>query len=249
VYQVYARPGLSVIASLSYAIPLMIGSVVVIAWAALPLTAFLMLWATCNLIYTTLALIFMLRLSRPRLSGGVDALRGLMVLAAPLGVGALLLGEETGAQFNLIPLSGGRNTIAGVVTGETDIGVLPSGSVVSAGDAVRALLVWDDKNPIPDQLANAPTMNGHFGTDAPPLVSSRAFGIHSSTIEDAPDAFAKLVETGKAAFDDPAFAEAAEKANQPLEILDYGGLEECNAAAESMIELAQRYKDLLAGNA
>jgi tripartite-type tricarboxylate transporter receptor subunit TctC len=170
-------------------------------------------------------------------------------LPHPASIGALLLGEETGAQFNLIPLSGGRNTIAGVVTGETDIGVLPSGSVVSAGDAVRALLVWDDKNPIPDQLANAPTMNGHFGTDAPPLVSSRAFGIHSSTIEDAPDAFAKLVETGKAAFDDPAFAEAAEKANQPLEILDYGGLEECNAAAESMIELAQRYKDLLAGNA
>ena len=43
------------------------------------------------------------------------------------------------AQFNMIPLAGGRNTIAGVVTGEMDFGVLPSGGIAAAGEAVRTL--------------------------------------------------------------------------------------------------------------
>lgn len=168
-------------------------------------------------------------------------------LPHPASIGALLLGEHSGAAFNLIPVSGGRNTIAAVVTGETDIGVLPSGSVASAGEAVRALLVWSDTNPIPDKLNDAPTMNGHFGTSFPALVSSRAFAIHPQTIEQSPDAFARLTETGKQAFDDPAFREAAQKAKQPLEILDYGDLEACTAAAKDMIALAKKYKPLLTG--
>ena len=100
-------------------------------------------------------------------------------LPHPASIGALLLAEHTGAQFNLIPLSGGRNTLAGVVTGETDFGVLPSGSVASAGESVRTLALWDDTNPMPEKLNNAPTINQHFGTSFPALVSARAFGIHT----------------------------------------------------------------------
>lgn len=170
-------------------------------------------------------------------------------LPHPASIGALLLAEHTGIDVNLIPLSGGRNTIAGVVTGETDLGVLPSSSIVSAGGSVIPLLVWGDKNPAPDKLSNAPTMNGKYGTGFPPLVSARAFAIHSATIKSAPDAYAKLVATGKATFDDPAFAEAAVKAKQPLETLDYGDLDACNKAAASMIDLAKKYQGLLTGKA
>jgi tripartite-type tricarboxylate transporter receptor subunit TctC len=168
-------------------------------------------------------------------------------LPHPASIGALLLAEHTGATFNLVPLSGGRNTIAGVVTGEVDVGVLPSGGVVGAGEALKTLLVWDDNNPMPGELNDAPTINAHYGTSFPPLVSSRAFAIHSKVIEEQPEVFEILNSTAKAAAEDPAWPEAAEAAKQPLEILSYGGIEECNEAAASMIELAERYKGLLTG--
>lgn len=168
-------------------------------------------------------------------------------LPHPASIGMLLLAEHTGAQVNLIPLSGGRNTIAGVVTGETDIGVLPSGSVSSAGDAVRTLTVWADSNPIPDQLNNAPTVNQHFGTSFPPLVSARAFALHTKAINDNPEAFDILNSTAKQAFDDPAWPEAADKAKQPLALLNYGDRDACTKMAGGMIELAKRYKGLLSG--
>lgn len=170
-------------------------------------------------------------------------------LPHPASIGALLLAEHTGAQLNLVPLSGGRNTIAGVVTGEMDFGVLPSGGIAAAGDALRTLAVWDDQNPMPDKLSGAPTVNAHFGTSFPSLVSARAFGIHTAAIESHPDRLQTLIDTSKAAFEDPAWQEAAREAGQPLEILNYGGLEECTAYVNSMIELATRYKDLMSGRA
>lgn len=168
-------------------------------------------------------------------------------LPHPASIGALLLAEHTGAQFNLIPLSGGRNTIAGVVTGETDIGVLPSGSVAAAGESVRTLAVWDDANPMPGKLSNAPTVNQHFGTSFPALVSARAFGIHTKAIQDYPDRFEKLQTTAKQAFDDPAWLEAAKEGGQPLEIVKYGDLAACTTYVNGMIEVSKRYKSLLTG--
>ena len=65
-------------------------------------------------------------------------------MAHPASIGLLALGEATGADFNLIPLSGGKNTIAGAVTGEVDFSVLTSGSVIAAGEAVKTLLVFGE---------------------------------------------------------------------------------------------------------
>ncbi len=56
---------------------------------------------------------------------------GMSRLAHPASLGALALGRKTGVNMNLIPLSGGRNTRAGVATGEVDIGALPSGGIVN----------------------------------------------------------------------------------------------------------------------
>ena len=170
-------------------------------------------------------------------------------LPHPASIGALLLAEHTGAQFNLVPLSGGRNTIAGVVTGEMDFGVLPSGGVAQTGEGLRTLAVWDEQNPMPDRLNNAPTINEHFQTSFPPLVSARAFGIHTAAIEQYPDRFQMLSDTAKAAYNDPAWQEAAREAGQPLELLNYGGIEECTEYVNTMIELARRYKDLMSGEA
>ena len=41
-------------------------------------------------------------------------------MAHPASIGLLAPGEDTGAQVNLIPHSGGKNTVAGAVTCEID---------------------------------------------------------------------------------------------------------------------------------
>jgi tripartite-type tricarboxylate transporter receptor subunit TctC len=164
----------------------------------------------------------------------------------PASIGALLLGEETGAEFNLVPYAGGRNTIAAVVTGEADVGVLPAGGTAGT-EAMRILLIMDDTNPIPHLTNDAPTMNDHFGLNAPPLVSARAFAMHTESIENNPEAFDLLERTSEEAFNDPDMEEAFRQAGQPIELVRYGNREECARQAESMLELAERFKPLLTG--
>jgi len=168
-------------------------------------------------------------------------------MAHPASVGILALGEATGARFNLIPLSGGKNTIAGAVTGEVDFSVLTSGSVAARGKAVRTLLVFNDKNVLGTRLNNAPTMNDHFGTHIPPLLSARAFGIHRAAIEQYSGRFAVLRDSFKKVHADPAFRKAFKKAKGNLEYINYGGVAECAEYARSISAIGERYRPLLSG--
>lgn len=167
-------------------------------------------------------------------------------MAHPASIGLLALGEETGADFNLIPLSGGKNTVAGAVTGEVDFSVLTSGSVIAAGDAVRTLLVFGE-NRVGERLHNAPGMNDVYGTDLPEMLSSRAFAIHKKAADDFPDRFETLTSTFKATFDDPALLKAYIASKGTPEYLNYGGVEECGAFMTAMLELGAKYKPLLSG--
>jgi putative tricarboxylic transport membrane protein len=168
-------------------------------------------------------------------------------LAHPASLGVLALGEATGATFNLIPFSGGRNTIAAVVTGETDLGTLPSGGVVARGDVIRIVLMFNDTNPLGEKANNAPVVNDVFGTNLPPLVSSRAFGLHSATIEQFPDEVAMLQDSLKQVFDDPEYKEAIVQTGAPWEVIAYGGIEECEAYVRNIMEVGERFKPLLTG--
>lgn len=170
-------------------------------------------------------------------------------LAHPASVGLLALGEHTGAQFNLIPLSGGKNTIAGVITGEMDLGTLTSGSVAAKGKSLRTLLVFNDENVAGDRLNNAPTMNGHFGTSLPPLLSSRAFGIQTSVIKEFPDHFAILNDTIKKVFADPDYKAAVIKAKGIWEYINYGDMNDTAKYLKGIEEVGQRFKPLLTGKA
>jgi len=167
-------------------------------------------------------------------------------MAHPASIGLLALGEETGASFNLIPLSGGKNTVAGAVTGEVDFSVLTSGSVISAGDSVKTLLVFGE-NKVGDALHNAPNINDAFNMDLPEMLSSRAFGIHKAAADNHPDRFDKLIETFNAAFEDPALLDAYVAARGTPEYLNQGGVEECSQFVKDMLELGERYKPLLTG--
>jgi tripartite-type tricarboxylate transporter receptor subunit TctC len=90
---------------------------------------------------------------------------GVSRLAHPATLGALALAKHSGAQFNPIPLSGGKNTRAGVATGEMDLAALPSGGIVNRAKSFKVILMFSHKNPFPERSDNAPTMNDHFGTN------------------------------------------------------------------------------------
>jgi hypothetical protein len=119
--------------------------------------------------------------------------------------------------------------------------------VAAAGDAVRTLLVFDDQNKLGEGLDNAPTMNDHFGTSLPPMLSSRAFGIHKAAVDQYPDRFEMLQTSFKKVFDDPAFKEAYLEARGNWEYVNYGGVEECAKFKQAMLELGARFKPLLTG--
>ena len=169
-------------------------------------------------------------------------------LAHPASIGMLALAEKNGIEVNLIPLSGGKKTVAGAVTGEVDLSVLTSGTVAAAGDAVRTLLVFNDKNVLGEALDNAPTMNEHYGTDLPPMLSSRAFGIHKAAIDQHPDRFEVLQSTFKKVFDDADYKAAVTKAKGHWEYVNYGGVAECGEFKQAMLDLGARYKSYLTGS-
>jgi putative tricarboxylic transport membrane protein len=167
-------------------------------------------------------------------------------MAHPASIGLLALGEKTGAEFNLIPLSGGKGTVAGAVTGEVDFSVLTSGSVIAAGDAVKTLLVFG-KNIVGEALDNAPDINDAYGMDLPEMLSARAFGIHKKAIDDFPERFEILNRTFRETFDDPRLMEAYIATKGQPEYLQYAGMEECEAFKAAMMELGARFKPLLTG--
>src|SRR6056297_4165662 len=167
-------------------------------------------------------------------------------MAHPASIGILALGEETGAKFNLIPLSGGKNTVAGAVTGEVDFSVLTSGSVISAGDSVRTLLMFGE-NRVGERLDNAPEVNDVYDMDLPEMLSARAFGIHQKAVDDYPERYETLLSTFKSCFDDPGLLDAYVANRGQPEYLQYAGIEECAAFKQSMLELGARYKSLLSG--
>lgn len=170
-------------------------------------------------------------------------------LAHPASIGILALGEHTGAQFNLIPLSGGKNTVAGAVTGEMDFSVLTSGTVAARGKAVRTLLVFNDENVLGERLDNAPTINDHFGTNLPPLLSSRAFAIHRAAIDQYPDRFQILQDTFQRVYADPEYKTAVLKSKGNWEYINYGGVAECEKYAKNIQALGERFRPLLTGEA
>lgn len=167
-------------------------------------------------------------------------------MAHPASIGVLSLGEQVGVEFNLIPLQGGKGTVAGAVTGEVDLSVLTSGTVIEAGDAVKTLLVFG-KNRVGERLDNAPDINDAFGMDLPEMLSSRAFAIHRKAAEDFPDRYEILTRTFKETFDDPALLDAYIAQDGTPEYLSYGDAEECAAFMKSMLELGAKYKPLLTG--
>lgn len=168
-------------------------------------------------------------------------------LAHPASLGTLALGAKTGASFNLVPLSGGRNTRVGVTTGEVDFGCLPASSVIAQKN-LKIIALFEPKNTMPDLMPDAVIVNDHFGMDLPPLVAgARAFAIKKEAADKYPDRYDMLVSTLEKVFPDPEYKEAVIKTKAPWELIGYGDRKACADYVENITRIGTEYKSLLTG--
>ena len=173
---------------------------------------------------------------------------GVSRLAHPASLGALAVARHTGAKFNLIPLSGGKNTLAGIATGEMDFGALPTGTVIKKGKNFRIVLLFVPKNPLPKRLPNVPLANEHLGMNLPPLIAgARAFAIKREAVEKYPDRYKILTDTLKKVYTDPDYKKAIVKTKAPWEFIRYGSPEDCAKYVKNITAIGEQFKDLLTG--
>ncbi|MEZ5843591.1 MAG: tripartite tricarboxylate transporter substrate-binding protein [Hyphomicrobiaceae bacterium] len=170
-------------------------------------------------------------------------------IAHPASVGMLAIAKATGAKVNIVPLSGGRNTMAAIASGEMDCGALPTSGVAQRLNAFRILGVFEKKNRATAKTGNAPTVNDALGLKIPTLNSARAFAIKTTAIQQHPARFKMLEETAKKVFADPDYKAAIEKLKAPWEYIDYGDLKECEEEVKDILAIGQEFRALLAGKA
>jgi hypothetical protein len=168
-------------------------------------------------------------------------------LAHPASLAMLVLARKTGIQVNLIPVSGGKNTRNAVLTGETDLGVLPVTSAMKRKGLVVVGL-FDEKNIDPASLSKAILVNTEYKLGLPPMAAgARAFGIKKAAVDKHPDRFQKLLDTAKLTFADPAYKAAFEKTKIPWAVVTPGYAQECKDYVKNITEIGQEYRDLLKG--
>lgn len=166
-------------------------------------------------------------------------------LPHPGTIGMLALGEATGADFNLIPFGGGNPTSMAVITGETDIAVLTAGVAISLGEQVRVLGMFRDVPSMTEQMGNPPMVNDVFDTDIPELELASAWAVHTEVWENMPEFREGFESAVIDLFGDQRLEDEFRAANYPHEGNEYGGPEECQEILRTMIELSDRYRDLL----
>ncbi|MEQ1717413.1 MAG: tripartite tricarboxylate transporter substrate-binding protein [Hyphomicrobium sp.] len=163
----------------------------------------------------------------------------------PASIGILALGAATNSKFNLIPYQGGNPTTVAVLSGEVDIGVLPTTTIVKLTDQLTVLGIFNKENRLAKYTENAPSINAVFGTKIPDLYSARSWAVHAEFAAKNPEGFKLLEESAKRVSEDPTYVAAAAKNGEVPESLTYGDRKSCNDYALSMIALADEYKSIL----
>jgi hypothetical protein len=166
-------------------------------------------------------------------------------LAHPASLGMLVLANKTGMKVNLVPMSGGKNTRNGVLTGELDLGVLPATTVMKR-KGIKILGLFDEKNLVPEKMPGAVLINIEYKLGIPPIAAgARAFGIKKVSADKYPDRFSKLVETGMKVFKDPAYKDAVVAGKGSWELISPGGVNECKNYVTNITALGEEYRSLL----
>ena len=168
-------------------------------------------------------------------------------LAHPASLGLLVLASKTGMQVNLIPMSGGKNTRNGVLTGEVDIGVLPATSAMGR-KGLTVVGLFDEVNAVPEIMPGAVLINTEHALGIPTLpAGARAFGIKKAAADKYPERVQQLLDTGMKVFDDPAYKTAVQEGNGAWEFVKSGGPDECKTYVDNITTVGKEYRDFLTG--
>jgi putative tricarboxylic transport membrane protein len=168
-------------------------------------------------------------------------------LAHPASLGMLVFANKMGMKVNLIPLSGGKNTRNGVLTGEVDLGVLPATTVMGR-KGLTVLGLFDEVNVMPEKMPGAVLVNTEYQLGIPPLAAgARAFGIKKAAADKYPDRMQQLMDTGMSVFDKPAYKTAVLEAKGSWEMITPGGPDACTDYVDAITAVGTEYRDLLTG--
>jgi len=168
-------------------------------------------------------------------------------LAHPASLGMLVLANKMGMKVNLIPMSGGKNTRNGVLTGEVDLGVLPATTAMGR-KGLKILGLFDEENKVPEVMPGAVLINTEYKLGIPPLAAgARAFGIKKAAADKHPDRLKKLIDTGMMVFKDPAYKEGVSAGKGSWELITPGGSEDCKEYVKNITAIGQEYSSLLKG--
>lgn len=168
-------------------------------------------------------------------------------LPHPSSLGVLALAEATGADFRLIPYGGGSAARSAALTGEVHACATFMSSSLGVADQARFLTVFNRRNRLPSKTDDAPPVNEVFNTSIPVLSGNRTWAVHRSVKEEHPDRYEVLTRTVREAHNDPETVKAYANAGVPEEFVEFSNADECEALAESFLELTERYKEMLTG--
>ncbi|SFD78762.1 Bug family tripartite tricarboxylate transporter substrate binding protein [Roseivivax sediminis] len=168
-------------------------------------------------------------------------------LPHPSTIGALLLAEETGMDVRMIPYGGGSAARSAAVTGEVDGCATFMSSSLSLSDQIRFLGVFTGRNRVPGMTNEAPPLNEALGLDMPALQGQRTWALQRAAYEEYPERVDTLLTTLQEVFDAPEYKDAVKQAGTPWEFIEYTDAEACQESAQTIIDLARRYQDVLSG--
>jgi tripartite-type tricarboxylate transporter receptor subunit TctC len=163
----------------------------------------------------------------------------------PSTLAILLLGELTGAKFNVIPYGGGNAARTAGLTSEVDAVTTFLSSSLDFSSEIRFVIMFQQENKWKDISQNAPTPKNALGIDLPDFGGNRSWEVSRAFKEQHPEDYKKLVDSFEQAFNDPTMKEEWKKVGMDPQFLEYRNEEESMKMANEMIQTAIQYKSVL----
>jgi len=165
----------------------------------------------------------------------------------PSTLAALILAEETGAQFNIIPYGGGSPARTAGIIGEVDAVTSFLSSSLDLASEIKFLIMFNNENEWKDISDNAPTPKEAFDIDMPAFGANRAWAVQREFIENYPERYELLKTTFEKTMNDPAVGEEFKKVGMDPGFLQFLDEEQSMKVAEELLKMVEKYSKLLEG--
>ena len=154
----------------------------------------------------------------------------------------LQLQEQTGAQFEIIPYSGGKKALTAILGDQIEAGLLKYAVTRKAADEIRYLGIFQDENTVDKDAAGLVPVNQSLGTEVANVASLRSLAIHASLKTEHPDRHQMLHDAYAAALADPGLAEhAKEMGLKPNQLIAWDS-DKAKAAAASTLSGIEEHR-------